>query len=170
MHSAPTLCPACAYIAHALRLVTGLARSYCGPVSPFTRARFCAPYHRLLVHVACLSCLLQCSCAMSQGIGCRIVALVALYRDPESLPSATIQNFVSRPSASQAARCIATQKATPQPRYKFVLRLPLERPCARELPYARPVGQPYRGPTTLCRGRGLAISWPCPGCAQAQSP
>ena len=50
--------------------VAGLARLYRGPVSPRALARYCAPYRRLLGHVA----------------GRCISALAALYHDPDSPP------------------------------------------------------------------------------------
>ena len=82
-------------------------------MSSRARARCCASYRRFLSRVAGLPCVSQRSCAVSKGAGRRIAVLAALYRHLDSPPSATIQNFVLRPSASQVARCIATQKATP---------------------------------------------------------
>ena len=51
-----------------------------------------------------LLCVSQRSSVVSQGAAAPYRSLAALYRDPKVTPSVTIQNFVSRPSASQAMR------------------------------------------------------------------
>ena len=108
------------------------------------------------------------SLAMSQGARRRIAALAAVYHDPDSPPSATIQNFVSWPSASQAARCIVTQKAAPQPRYKFVSRLPLAKPCAC-VHYRMPHVQADRIVACIVAlpHRVMGVAWPYSGHALA---
>ena len=78
---------------------------------------------------------------------------------------------VSQHYIATLARCIATQSLPLSHDIIFCIATPPSQiMCAHALPHAPHSGRPYRGPNTPCRGRGLAVSWPCPGCAQANLP
>ena len=87
---------------------------------------------------------------------------------------------------ARAQRCIVAHPASYRSLYRcpycdinatlshdtiLVSRHSLARACARALPHALRAGRPcrglYRGPTTPCHGRGLAVSWPLQLCPAA---
>ena len=154
MHSAPTLGPTCAHTAPCRRN----RRSYHGPPPAVS-----------------WSCRTPCRRAPARAFTRCVAAPYAVLQGAGA---------VSQPWL----RCITTQSRPPQPQYKIlyhgpplakllavsgpkrpppatiqicITTPPVQAMRARTLPHTPYAGRPYRGLTTPCRGRGLAVSCPC---------
>ena len=114
-----TVHPPLAQPARALHCVAGIGGRIVALPRPCRRpcrALFRTPCRRTLVRTAARC--VAAPYAMSKGAGAVSqpwMHCILTQSRPPPPPQATIQNFVSQPSASQAARRIATQKAALQP-------------------------------------------------------